>query len=125
MMRLVLMSVVASLFGCDAMSENPGRNPSTERRPQIVLDCETVASGSGMIGGPVERGSETEVAGAFLGRHGLRAGDRLVVEHGPWEPGVAAVRVTRSGRTVASVELEHVNDGWVVTAFSWCDEDFG
>src|SRR5688500_3357342 len=99
-MRVVLMSVVASLLGCDALAENPGRNPSTEPRPQIVLDCETIASGSGMTGGPIERGSETEVAGSFLGRHGLRAGDRLSIEHGPWEPDIAAVRVTRSQRTI-------------------------
>jgi hypothetical protein len=103
----------------------PGRNPSTEPRPQIALDCETIASGSGTIGGPVETGSATEIAGAFLGRHGLRAGDRLVVEHGPWEPGIAAVRVTRADRTVASVELEPVNNGWTIRAFSWCDDDFG
>jgi hypothetical protein len=122
-MRVVLMSLVASLLGCDALAENPGGSP--EPRPQIVLDCETIASGSGMTGGPIERGSETEVAGSFLGRHGLRAGDRLSVEHGPWEPEIAAVRVTRSERTVASVELEHVNDGWVVRAFSWCDDELG
>jgi hypothetical protein len=124
-LRVSLALLVASLLGCDALAENPGRNPSTEPTPQVALDCEVVASGSGMIGMPVETGSEKEVAGQFLGRHGLRAGDRLAVEHGPWEPELAAVRVIRANRTVASVELERAGDGWAMRAFSWCDEEFG
>ena len=116
--------LVASLLGRDALAENPGRNPSTEPTPQVALDCEVVASGSRMTGMPVETGSEKEVAGQFLVRHGLRAGDRLVVQHGPWEPGVAAVSVVRGNRTVASVELERAGDGWVIRGFSWCDEEF-
>ena len=125
MFRISLAFPVASLVGCDALAENPGRNPSTEPSPQIALDCEVVASGSEMTGMPVETGSEREAAGHFLGRHGLRAGDRLVVQHGPWEPEIAAVGVTREARTVASVELERAGDGWVIRAFSWCDEEFG
>jgi hypothetical protein len=124
-LRISLAFLVASLLGCDALAENPGRNPSTEPTPQIALDCEVVATGSEMTGMPVESGSEREVAGQFLARHGLRAGDRLAVEHGPWEPGIAAVTVTRGNLTVASVELEQAGDGWVIRAFSWCDEEFG
>jgi hypothetical protein len=124
-LRVSLALLVASLLGCDALSENPGRNPSTEPTPQIALDCEAMASGSGMSGMPVETGSEKEVAGQFLGRHGLRAGDRLAVQHGPWEPEIAAVSVNRGNRTVASVELERAGEGWVIRAFSWCDEEFG
>ena len=125
MLRISLAFLVASLLGCDALAENPGRNPSTEPTPQIVLDCEVVASGSGMTGMPVETGSEKEVAGHFLGRNGLRAGDRLAVQHGPWEPKVAAVSVLRGNRPVASVELERAGKGWVIRAFSWCDGEFG
>jgi hypothetical protein len=56
-----------------------------------------------IIGLPVARGSEIAVARRFLEGHGLRDGDRITVEYGPWEPNVAGVRVIRADRTVASV----------------------
>jgi hypothetical protein len=108
--------------GCDALAENPGRNPSTEPHPSIALDCETVASAGDILGGPVEPGSEVAVARRFLSRHGLRPDDRLSVEHGAWEPQLAAVRVTRAGRTVGSLQLERETDGWIIRAFALCDD---
>lgn len=114
--------LAATSAGCNALAENPGRNPSTEPRPQIALDCETVASGSGTIGAPVESGLPRTVARGFLSRHGLRRGDRLLLERGPWEPTLAAVRVVRATRTVGSVELERAEGGWIMSAFALCDD---
>jgi hypothetical protein len=122
--RLTVVAVLlaAILAGCNAVAENPGTNPSTEPRPEIALDCEPVMSGSDLIGLGVEEGSETSVARRFLARQGVRANDRLSVEHGPWEPDLAAVRVTRSDRTIAAVQLERANEGWLIRAFSLCDD---
>jgi hypothetical protein len=66
--------LVPLVAGCNALAENPGRNPSTEPRPEIALDCDTVASGGDIIGFGVDAGSETSVARDFLSRHGLRPG---------------------------------------------------
>jgi hypothetical protein len=121
--RFLAMTLLTSLVvGCNALAEDPGRDPSTEPRPEIALDCEPVLSGSDIIGLGVEQGSETSVAQRFLARQGLRPDDRLSVEHGPWEPNLAAVRVTRSERTIASVELERADGGWMIRAFSLCDD---
>jgi hypothetical protein len=121
--RFIVTLLFASLVaGCNALAENPGRNPSTEPHPEIALDCELIASGSDILGGPIEPGSAVEVARDFLSRHGLRAGDRLSVAHGPWEPHLAGVRVTRGNRTVGSVELERETGGWTIRAFSLCDD---
>ncbi len=63
--------------GWNALAENPGRNRSTEPRPQLALDCEAVASGGEVLGLPVDSESPQSVARRSLSRHGLRRGDRL------------------------------------------------
>jgi hypothetical protein len=115
---VAIVALGAVLAGCN------GSDPSTDRRPQIALDCETVLTGRDITGLGVDPGSETDVVRGFLERRGLRGDDRLLVEHGDWEPELAAVRVTRAGRTVASFELDRAEGGWRIRAFSLCD-DFG
>jgi hypothetical protein len=92
--------------------------------PQPAVATPEVASASDILGGPVEPGSEVAVAQRFLARHGLRPDDELAVAHGPWEPEVAGVVVTRGDRSVASVELKRETDGWMIRQFYLCD-DFG
>jgi len=115
-----ILMLIPLLAGCNALKEYEGEPPPP--RPDIALDCRTVASATDILGGPIEPGSATSVAQRFLARHGLEPGDELELEHGPWEPGYAGVRVTRDGRTVGSVELERETGGWTIRAHSLCDD---
>jgi hypothetical protein len=129
-MRLLLsLAVTLALSftssGCevsDAFEENPGRNPSTEPQPLIQLSCGMQQPEVDIIGMPLERGTPISVARDFLPRHGLRAGDRIARVPGAWEPERVAVIVMRANRTVATVELERENTGWIIRNFALCPE---
>jgi hypothetical protein len=117
------IALVLVAQGCDltdALEENPGRTP--EPKPAVQLSCGMWEPEHDFIGMPLERGTPVSVARGFLSRHGLRDGDQIVRVPGVWEPERVAVVVVRAERSVAAVELEPENAGWIIRNLSLCQE---